>query len=777
MKKLFLTLFTISFLGFPLSAQNKIVGKVIAADNENIVYRIKVEYVNSTKTLTGSFYNSNFEMPLDSIGEVELTVSSDGYEIYRMRKALQPTINNLGEITLFKKSILLGEVVIKAKKSEIEHNGADYTIRNIQGTHIGDAGNLVDMLKWTPGIIVKNDNDIAVAGSGEPIIYINDRKITNKSELSMLSSTDVNKIEVIKEPDARYKNGTNAVIRIYLKKQLKDYFGATVSNSLNFNRKVTESPNVNLSGKRGIVSGNVSFTYRKSKQLSYDEYMTTITHSADNIFENSSKGEYGVDMDTYMLFGGLNFALSPKSTLGIQYSGFFTNVERSSFHDVDIDNNGSTTTKTTDSKGSDDRKYHSLSASYVWNRNKHSTLTLITDYAFRNNKMDNELRETNLNIGKAYLTPTSNSTDYRIYTFNGDYSFKVGEKDNEQVGIEAGNTSNNSGSAIAEIPQSLDRTNRWLAAYGVFRRELGKFNVSLGLRYEYDYTDTKAMENGESTMLKKTYSNLFPNAKVSYKRKDGEVYSLSYRKSIGRPSFSQLSPIVNYEDSLHYWTGNPLLKPSFTNTLSLTINISNLTLSTSYYYITNPIVSVYAHDDVNPNILVSKPENIHHWNSWDVGANYSLSLDKFNFSAYGYLTYDYIKYPYLGEEVSYKTLHANLGGNISYNFYQGYELFTNTSYASPWRDGTQKIGYSLGTNVGISGRFFKKKLYISITGQDLFAKSVTPWWTNNYNDTKYWRRNRYDTRGVRFLLRYTFNTIRSPFKRRSGNDALLRRAN
>ncbi len=480
-------------------------------------------------------------------------------------------------------------------------------------------------------------------------------------------------------------------------------------------------------------------------------------------------------MDTYMLFGGLNFALSPKSTLGVQYSGFSTDVETSMSHDLYIDDNENITYKKATSEGTEDRKYHSASASYVWNRNDHSALTLITDYAYRNNEITDKIEETNLNINKTYLTPTSNSTDYRIYTFNGDYSFSIGKKDSEQIGMEAGNTDNNSGSIIGEVPQSIDRTNRWLAAYGTFRRGWGKFNISLGLRYEYDYTDTKAIENGENTALKKIYSNLFPNARITYKRKDREVYTINYRRSIRRPSFSQLSPIVSYEDSLHYWTGNPLLKPSFTNMLSLTVNISNLTLSTSYSYITDPIASIYAHDDVNPNILVNKPENIRHWKSWDIGVQYYLRLDKFNLSAYGYLTGDYIKYPYLGEEASYQTLHTNLGGNISY-LYRNFEVFANTYYMSPWRDGTKKMGYTLNTNAGISARFFKNKLYVSIQGQDLFAKSVTPWWTNNYGDTKYWRRSRYDTRGVNFLLRYTFNTIKSPFKSRSGNDSLLRRA-
>jgi hypothetical protein len=770
----YLISFIISLLYIPLFAQNKIAGKILAEDNKDIIYKIVVEYVNSTQTMTESFYNSDFEMNIDSIGKIQLSIYSSGYETYKIQKTLRSTINNLGTITLSPKTIQLGEVIVKAHKIDIEYDGSNYTIRNVQGTHIGNAGNLLDMLKWTPGVVVTNQSDISVVGSGDPIIYINNRKIIDKAELYTISSTDVNKIDIIKEPNAQYKNGTNAVIKIYLKKQLKNHLGVIIGNSLDITRKYTERPNINISGKSGFISGDASLTYRKSKQLSYDEYMNTITHSNNSIFKNSSKGQYGVNMDTYMLFGGLNLALSHKSTLGVQYSGFFTDNDKNSFHDMNIDDNGITTTKAINSDGNENRKYHSASTSYVWNRNKNSILTLIADYAYRNNKFDNEVTETNLIASKTYLTPTTGSSDYKIYTFNGDYSFKTGKKDNEQLGIEVGNTKNNSGSTIDELSQTINRTNKWLAVYGLFRSKYGKFNYSLGLRYEYDYTDTKVNGNNNTT-LKKTYSNIFPDAKISYQHSAKEVYSISYRKSISRPSFSQLSPIVNYEDSLHYWSGNPLLKPSFTNTLSFTANLSNLTLSTSYYYITNPIVSIYMHNDENPNILINKPDNINHLNSWDIGTNYSLSTGKFDFSTTCYLTYDKIKYPYLDKETSYNTLHVYLSGDISYS-YHNYEIFANTNYMSPWRNGTQKMGYTLNTDIGIADYFFKKKLYIAVSGNDLFAKSVTPWWTNNYGDTEYWRRNRYDTRSVNFTLRYTLNVIKSPFKRKSGNESILKRA-
>lgn len=775
MKKLYLILFLI-VLYSPILAQNKITGKVIAADNENIIYQVKVEYINSTKAMIGTFYNPNFEIAIDSLGEVKLTFSSDGYETYQIRKIFQSVTNDLGEIILYKNAVQLEEVVVKAKKSEIEHSGANYTIRNIQGTHIGDAGNLLDMLKWTPGVIVKNYNDISVAGAGTPIIYINDRKITDKSELDVLSSTDVNKIEIIKEPDAQYKNGTNAVVKIYLKKQIKDYLGATISNSFTIRRQYVEEPRINLSGKSGIVSGNLSFNYRKLKNRSYDEYQTTITHDTDNIFRNSSKGGFGADANSYATFGGLNFTLSPKSILGVQYSGNFMDAGTYTFHDINIDNNKNTISKKENSDGTENRNSHSVSANYTWNRNEHSTLVLIADYASRNNETAKDIQETNQNIDKMYQTNTFSITDYKIYTFNSDYSFKLGKKDSERIGAEAGYTENNSGTMINETPQNLERKNQWFAAYTTFQRTWGKFNIMLGLRYEYDYTDTKALENGENTALKKVYSDLFPNARVTYKHKDTESYTISYRRSIGRPSFSELSPIVSYEDSLNYRTGNPLLKPSFINTLSFTANISDLTFRASYNYITNPTVSIYGHDAINPNILVDRPENIKYSQYWDIGLEYSLSLDNLNFSAFGYLTGNYIKYPYLGKMTFYRDFYTNLGGNISYSFCRNFEAFANTYYTSPFRDGTQKMGYSLDTNIGISGRFFKNKLYVSIQGQDLFAKSVTPWWTNNYGDTEYWRRNRYDTRGVNLTLRYTFNSLKTDFKSKSGNQKILQRA-
>ena len=759
-------------------AQNKVTGKLQTSDNANIIYHIKAKYIDSSKEINANFYEPSFEFEVDSLKEMQITFSADGYDTLKIYHKIHSGTNNVGEVLLYRNTIQLGEVVIQVRKNEIERNGPNYTLRNIQGTHIGNAGNLKDMLKWTPGMIVDGMGNISVLGAGSPIIYIDERKVINDAELEALSSTDVNSIEIIKEPDERYKNGTNAVVIIHLKKQIKDYVGGNISTSLIQRRRFGYNPRINLSGKKGIVSGNFSFSYARKNQHSYEAYQTIIQHGEDDIFRNSSQGGYVAKPDAYTLFGGLNFTLSPKSTLGIQYSGNLIDIEKETNNTLLLDNNGEQTPKKKNAISTQDLNLHNASVSYQWKRNENSTLTLITDYATRRNTTEESINELNVNTGNSYPTLTFNNTDYDIYTFNGNYSFKLGQKDKEQVGVEGGHIRNNSNSIINEVSQYINRKNQWLAAYLSFQRKWGKLNLQLGLRYEYDYTNTRLLTGTEQTDVKKTYSDLFPNARVTYKFNENTNISLGYRRSIARPSFSELSPIVTYEDSLNYWTGNPLLKPTFTNALSLTANLSQVTLRANYYYKTNPIVSIYGHDETSSNILTRQPQNIDHSQEWDVGIEYSQTLGKkVLISTFGYLTASYITYPYLGKETFYRDFHTFLGGYISYIFYKDFTIYANAYYTSPFREGTQKIGYTLDTNVGISGQFFNNKLYISLEGQDLFARGVTPWWENNYGDTNYWRRNKYDTRGIILTLRYTFNSIKTNFKSRSGNQKLLQRTN
>lgn len=54
---------------------------------------------------------------------------------------------------------------------------------------------------------------------------------------------------------------------------------------------------------------------------------------------------------------------------------------------------------------------------------------------------------------------------------------------------------------------------------------------------------------------------------------------------------------------------------------------------------------------------------------------------------------------------------------------------------------------------------------------------VTPtYMTIHSNNTDYWRRNKYDSRGVSLTLRYTFNSVKTKFEKVRGNEGTLERA-
>lgn len=192
------------FMALQALAQNRITGKVLASDNEAIIYRIGVSYNDSIQNITGSFYESDFAFEIDSLCKAWVTIESEGYESIKIEKELQAGLNEIGEIILYKKAVELEEVVVKAEGPSISRDGGNYLIQNIHNSQIGQAGNFLDMLKFTPGVMVTNGTDITVLGEGKPVIYINGREVKNLEELRAYQSTNASSIEVIRQPDAQY---------------------------------------------------------------------------------------------------------------------------------------------------------------------------------------------------------------------------------------------------------------------------------------------------------------------------------------------------------------------------------------------------------------------------------------------------------------------------------------------------------------------------------------------------------------------------------------------
>ena len=135
-----------------------------------------------------------------------LKVSCIGYQTQYLKAAPGLTIR------MKEDALLLGEVVVKSQLPKTRVKG-EAMRTTVEGTILEKAGTVADALARVPSLEAKRDGAVTVLGRGEAEVYINGRKVQDVSELSRLRSDQIQHIDVIQNPGARYAASTKAVRR------------------------------------------------------------------------------------------------------------------------------------------------------------------------------------------------------------------------------------------------------------------------------------------------------------------------------------------------------------------------------------------------------------------------------------------------------------------------------------------------------------------------------------------------------------------------------------
>ena len=156
---------------------------------------------------------------------------------------------DLGVITMRPETTLLGEVVVVSNLPKTRVKG-EAMRTTIEGTILEKAGTVSDALARVPSLEAERDGAVKVLGRGDAEVYINGRKVQDVSELSRLRSDQIEYVDVIQNPGARYSASTKAVVRIQLKKAQGEGFsfqdnvnamyqyGYTIANNLDVNYRI-----------------------------------------------------------------------------------------------------------------------------------------------------------------------------------------------------------------------------------------------------------------------------------------------------------------------------------------------------------------------------------------------------------------------------------------------------------------------------------------------------------------------------------------------------------
>ena len=484
---------------------------------------------------------------------------------------------------------MLGEVVVKSQLPKTHAKG-DAMRTTVAGTILEKAGTVNDALARIPSLETEREGGVKVLGRGDAEVYINGRRVQDKNELTRLRSDQIQHVDVVQNPGARYAASTKAVVRITLKKAQGEgisfqdnanaiyQYGHTLTNNLNVNYRIggldiTASFWAGRYGHHKSLQEN-DLTYyvgpdfylgrsNQERKSVYKEwspqlqvnYMLDENHSFGAFYkydrhpgndseafyytDNYVNGIYSERSESHIRGGIDNFR---KHIFNAYYNGKVGNLgvdwNVDGLFDKTVENNS---TEETTIDANNVRSYHDVKNSTKSSNNFWAT-KLIFSYP---------VLKGNLSVGGEY------SYNHRTDA----YSFLSAET----LPVKATDTEINESSAAGFIE------------YG---RAFGKVFTQLGLRYEHLKNDYFNFGKREDEVCR-DYGDWFPTAVISAPVGKMQL-SLSYRRDIERPNYSNLTSSTIYLNRYTFQSGNPYLKPTYTHSLVLNAGYQWANLTVNY---------------------------------------------------------------------------------------------------------------------------------------------------------------------------------------------------
>ena len=518
-------------------------------------------------------------------------------------EVLSPTSSNLGTIVLIPTSNELDAVVVTAHRRPILEQKGTRISTNVAQSTLQKLPNTDMLLNFLPGVSTSyTGGGFEVFGKGNPIFYINNRRVRNLDEVYQLSPKDIERIEMETQPGAAFDNTVGAVIYIILKKKPGDGLSGAVENTFYF-------------FKKGIMDETwLSLNYRKGKT----DWFTSISN--DNHFNQE---DYNVAQDLQVFTQNNQWRVLNDETHQNQHKNIKTKIgfahEFSEEHSLGMSIRGSiipfsghnfSTQETTTYKNQlltaqgrneydqfeQDKK---LSVNAYYEGKLTDVLKMQTDVDYIGLRSDNtsDIVEHNL----------LNTTSRNVHTHSDVISnwwglkttfFQQLGKGTLGYGVEVSNlhrTENYQDNVLSAFNAKNNETRS--DAFLSFSYPIKKVNLKLGTRYEY--ADFDYYENEQKSEAKsKTFRDWLPNVSVAFPWEKTQI-TFSYARKIKRPAFHELSDYNSYVSSFLYNRGNPYITPQLTDEWNTLATYGPISASITYSHIHKGIYADYQLSSIN----------------------------------------------------------------------------------------------------------------------------------------------------------------------------------
>jgi hypothetical protein len=768
---------------------------VVAKENSQLVGQVKdsqgevLPFANvalleatSEKLVTGAVSDENgrFAISTAQSGKFKLKVSTIGFETFESEVfEIRPGMNkDFGTIEVQEEMSSLGEVEVRAARPEVTIE-ADKTTINIEGTVMAEGNTALDVVGRSPGVFVDQDGNINLNGRPGVTVMINDRLTYMSAQdlanfLRAMPAENIKSIEVINNPSSRFDaEGAAGVINIKLKKNNLDGVFGNVQAGNQYNGMYAPFGGATVNVKKGKWTTNTSFNYSEynilneleiNRNFQLEEGVSSFFQDTDMIMRRKN----------YFFNGGADYEINKNHSVGMNIqasdnSGTETSESLTSITNPGVAQQNFIGSNNDNASGSQrlfanfhyvgqlDTLGTKITSDVDYTKMRSSSNGILSNRYWLGQEMDDLSRD---------RIQTINEMEYHIFTAKVDFIKPMGKGKVFESGLKGSWVRSDNdlqlNRSLEEEPFMPDpNSNEFiyhesvLAGYVSYKGAISpKLNYQAGLRGEYSdilgYSVTMDQRNPQK------YFSLFPSVFLQHKVSDNYQINYNVNRRITRPNYRLLNPFVFYIDPLTTETGNPNLRPQFSNNFEMNHVIKRaFQVSVGYSETEDVFQQIFTQDEAtrstttytanfdksrNLNFRAIIPVDVAPW--WNTS-----NMLQVNYSAWESMIGDAML------DVSQTSYMARTQHNIMLP--SGFKLEVVGMFLGPQLYGQARLDSFGWVDAGISKSVMKDKMSITLNGTDLFRTQIIRADVQFDNmDTQFqqYRSNQ----GVRLTLRYKF---------------------
>lgn len=752
--------------------------------------------VNSTITTKSGLYQFT-GIPPDSY---LLLVSNIGYSTFYTGpyQLVSGQSTNVPDIKLNASTNLLKEVSVVSSRPVIEVKPGKI-ILNIQGSTLSAGKSAFDILKDSPGVRVDNNNNISVVGRQNAMITI-DGKPTNLTGddlvgiLRGMQSGTIDYIELITSGSAKYDASAGGIVNIVMKKGKNNGTNGSLNAMAGFGKYYKSSTGIAINSRNDQFNIFGNFDYSDNK--SFHDFTLNRLINYNNVLS-----DYHIDYNSVSKINnaafrlGADYFISANHTIGILIDGSSRTEDILKDNKLLISNQNILDSIIT-TNSDVDRRVTRINYNLNYNGKFSGGKTLSADFNYTtNNRSSSEYITNNFYnpTGGAYrsalLLQNLSPSDIPIYLSKIDFASPLSKTAKLEAGIKHSKVTSNNDLIFGPLKNGVYEsdptfTNHFLYtesvnyAYLNFEKQFSKLSLTTGLRAE----QTTATGNSITAMhvVKNDYLDFFPQATLSYVYDDKRNFTLSYNRGIRRPDYQSINPFFYYIDLYDYTSGNPFLKPQYTNTFQFSFIYKKTINITLYSAVIKDAfdLNFYRQTDSTKKDIDTR---VNFGKIYNYGIKFIAAAtftNWWNADFFADIAYQrYVAYPENGnlnkgtQDINFSNTHRFiLGKTLSADV-----LF---KYESPNFYGLNEYKTNYNIDFGISKQIFNKNGSLRLNATDIF-NTKRDRSSTHYLNLNMMGMDKKESRVVRLVFTYRFGktSMKTAGSRDTGNGEELKRTN